>query len=360
MLSAVLERIRPHDLGQTPPFLFTMHSPKRRKLTDSDTEDFHPILPDDLTEETPLIEVFVGTIENPKTTSKVVLDLNTMFPIPDLIHLKRVKGRDVIVFPTSSEICESDVAKILTSKGFDAALLRNAVKKVKVAKIPPKVRKQYDAVRQLWPCNFHPNKYLERLTTNTLFSCAEIEQHKTYMEIAIEAAEFSTSGNRTGVVIVDPSVNRIVAIGCDNTKENRTMHAVMMAVDNVAKTQDGGAWIGGNEMATGEDFDLRGMPKNLYEVLRVKFPKVQFGVERGGNDKSDGPYLCTGYFVYATREPCIMCAMALIHSRAKRVFYGAVGNSGGLGSLCKIHTVKDLNHHYEVFAGLLGKRCSLL
>lgn len=343
-----------------------MHSPKRRKLSNESTEGFHPILADDFTEDTPLIEVFVDTIIDPKTISKVVVDLNNLFPIPDLIHLKRIKSKEALLFPVTPEICKDDVVQILADKGFDTTLLCNSIRKIAVAKSPPKVRKQYDVVRKLWPCNFHPNKYWEKLTTNTLFNSAEIEQHKIYMRAAIETAKFSTDscGRQMGVVVVDPSVNRIVAVGYHNTAENKVMHATMLAVDNVAKTQDGGAWST-EEKFDKDNVDLRGLPQKVLEVLKGKIAEVDFGAtifkgKTDENDSRDGPYLCTGYFIYSTHEPCVMCAMALVHSRVKRVFYGASSRNGGLGTLCKVHTVKDLNHHYEVFCGLLENECNAL
>ncbi|KAJ8955697.1 hypothetical protein NQ318_008569 [Aromia moschata] len=236
-----------------------------------------------------------------------------------------------------------------------------------VAEIPPKVRKQYEVVHKTWPCNFHSNKYLEKLSTNTLFSEKELRAHAAFMSVAIDAAKYAKQfrEDQVGAVIVDPKINSIVAAGFHRTNEGPCRHAVMVAVDNVAKTQNGGRWNLNEAHIFKEDLNLNGFSTDLLGFLTDKHRALRFGAAwfKGKSDleePADGPYLCTGYYVYMTHEPCIMCAMGLIHSRAKRVFFGVKTARGGLETLCKIHTVKDLNHHYEVFGGLLEQRCSEL
>lgn len=327
---------------------------------------FHPVLSDDLIGDTPLTEVYIATIINVKNISKIILELNSILPLPDLIHLKRMKGKDIILQPTK----DCDISTVLSKfkdENFDVSQLDN-IRTTLVASIPPKVKRQHEVVHKHWPCNFHPNKYLEKLCNNILFTPDEIETHLEYTRVAIDVAVFAKKHYYTdfqiGTVVVDPSINSVVAVGYRIPGPCR--HSVMVAVDNVARTQNGGAWseTGFIFKDTEEDgLTLKGFPSDILDFLRTKYSKLIFGAVPFKQkddlvEPADGPYLCTGYYVYTTHEPCIMCAMAMIHSRAKRVFYGTKTSNGGLGTLCKIHTVKDLNHHYEVFGGLLVDICS--
>lgn len=53
--------------------------------------------------------------------------------------------------------------------------------------------------------------------------------------------------------------------------------------------------------------------------------------------------------------------MALLHSRIRRVFYGCSDAvMGAIGSRYKIHAQAGLNHHFEVFSGVLEDECKSL
>ncbi|OCG22072.1 tRNA adenosine(34) deaminase TadA [Gilliamella sp. App2-1] len=65
--------------------------------------------------------------------------------------------------------------------------------------------------------------------------------------------------------------------------------------------------------------------------------------------------------LYVTLEPCIMCAGAIIHSRIKRVVYGASDyKTGAAGSFINILAQQGINHYAEVKGGVLANECSAI
>jgi len=69
----------------------------------------------------------------------------------------------------------------------------------------------------------------------------------------------------------------------------------------------------------------------------------------------------SGCTMYATLEPCPMCAGALVASRIDRLVYGAADPKAGFcGSLGNLVQDPRLNHRLEVSAGTLAEESAAL
>jgi tRNA(adenine34) deaminase len=65
--------------------------------------------------------------------------------------------------------------------------------------------------------------------------------------------------------------------------------------------------------------------------------------------------------LFATIEPCAMCAGALVHARVKRLVYGADDpKAGAVHSVVQVLNHPQLNHRTEVKGGVLAGRCAEL
>jgi tRNA(adenine34) deaminase len=63
--------------------------------------------------------------------------------------------------------------------------------------------------------------------------------------------------------------------------------------------------------------------------------------------------------LFATIEPCAMCAGAMIHARLKRMVYGADDpKAGAVRSVVQVLNHPQLNHRMEVRGGVLAGRCA--
>lgn len=254
-------------------------------------------------------------------------------------------------------------------------------KSIEIAQVPaniPILRWQYKEAINDWPCKFHPNKMLEDLYNGDMFTKIETEFHLTMMELT-RFLKTQLNRNVCGIAI-DPRTKSVVAIGFDELQQHPLMHCAMVLIDSVARTQNGGAWtkylidenqkIYTNFHDETTEHSLVGVSAFIRELIHSKFPDVKFGAERprcfdddtrkmiemDTNDAAEsdnlmkyGPYLCTGYDIYLFREPCIMCSMALTHSRIRRIFFQEKQLNGGICSLVKLQSIKALNHHFQVF-----------
>jgi tRNA(adenine34) deaminase len=74
-----------------------------------------------------------------------------------------------------------------------------------------------------------------------------------------------------------------------------------------------------------------------------------------------GDWRLTDCTLYVTKEPCPMCAGALVHTRVARVVFGANDPKGGAaGGALNLLQFPTLNHRCEITSGLRLEECRAL
>ncbi|CDS40434.1 cytidine and deoxycytidylate deaminase [Echinococcus multilocularis] len=275
-------------------------------------------------------------------------------------HLDQARVGKVLLGLAGKSFTEVDAVK-LVSKLFEMTdISRGVLGTCRVPLCPPRSCRQQKTLSSLikdddesrsWPFNFHPNQTLESLLsvegwgngrgecTKPYFSFEEIKWHNHWLRRAVDLAK-----SRSGVVknascdlehpdcvctcIVthphlakrsDPNEAQPLAEAVSTDGESHIDHAIMLAASQVGRLNRELHYL------TDEDGNV--------EVGR------------------SGRYLLTDCDVYLSTEPCLMCAMALLHSRVKRVFIARrLPSIGGMCSRWKLPLVKGVNHHFLAFA----------
>jgi|SRR5579863_2487195 len=102
----------------------------------------------------------------------------------------------------------------------------------------------------------------------------------------------------------------------------------------------------------------RGFNRNIVDSDPTAHAEIvalrEAGVAMGNHRLGD----CT---LFATIEPCAMCAGALVHARIRRLVYGADDpKAGAVHSVLQVVNYPGANHKIEVRGGVLAGRCAEL
>jgi tRNA(adenine34) deaminase len=74
-----------------------------------------------------------------------------------------------------------------------------------------------------------------------------------------------------------------------------------------------------------------------------------------------GDWRLTDCDLYVTKEPCVMCAGALVHARVRRVIFGCADErAGAAGSILNVLQMPTLNHRCDISSGVLQNECAAI
>src|SRR5439155_5548145 len=74
-----------------------------------------------------------------------------------------------------------------------------------------------------------------------------------------------------------------------------------------------------------------------------------------------GDWLLLDCDLYVTKEPCAMCAGAIVHVRLRRLIFGCADPRGGAaGRVINLLQLASLNHRCEITSGVLQNECAAI
>jgi len=78
-------------------------------------------------------------------------------------------------------------------------------------------------------------------------------------------------------------------------------------------------------------------------------------------EEAVGDWRLTDCDLYVTKEPCPMCAGAVVHTRIRRVIFGCADPAAGAaGSVINLLQMPTLNHRCDITSSVLENECAAM
>lgn len=282
----------------------------------------------------PSVNAWAVDIADPKHTTTMLKWLKTSgYDSPALSHLKRIRKTSTHSTLLLTHLPDEPALPTAT----DQPLSLSAPYLIAVPRTAALTQTSLALKNTLWPTVFAPR----RKDVPETWSRAKVRWARRAMRHVISDARKAGDEGELPIAAhvpssfegdegADASLPSFTAVDTRMSASHPLRHAAMAVIRQVG--------------------DYRAATPASRSVSRAERSPQPAGADTpSASEKNGQHYLLTSLTLFTTHEPCIMCSMALLHSRVKEVFYlfpmDATGGCGGVACLPKLEGV---NHRFGI------------
>ncbi|KAL5501410.1 TAD3 [Sanghuangporus vaninii] len=306
------------------------------------------------------IKAWIVDVPDPKKTSLLLKWIKAAgLETPDLVHLKRIRRAG----PVSSLLLSASVAPPIIPEDFHLS----EPYQVDVPESVALTSKSLKLKTQIWPTVFAPRRKGEPepwCRAKAAWAWEAVEVLKSEARQASKAGELPIISYVPQPFIGEENAGdtlpSFLAYDTRQSTSNPLRHSVLNVVRKVAE------WRAVYQPSPPRNSTpIIGSPPpepgiTVNESLESSLARTEDSLTTGEmkvdvrTPRTNGThYLLTGLTLFMTHEPCLMCSMALLHSRVREVIFlramdatGGCGGSTGRGTC--VPRLKGVNHRYNI------------